>query len=167
MSCAIISCDNQGLNFNFCKEILKQRAGINEVCDSDAICQKHYDTFIKFFTYRSKKCCDPFEVHSKSKIKKRRKKSSANALILISSDFAISHGLIPGKKICKNCYRRCFNEAKNTLQVRDLSFESDNLEAIESSNEKSGDTLNLTLDEEPDVNTSPVDTLFGKERAFY
>ena len=28
MSCAIISCENQGLNFNFCKEILKQRAGV-------------------------------------------------------------------------------------------------------------------------------------------
>ena len=79
MSCAIISCNNQGLNFNFCKE---QRAGINEVCDSDAICEKHYDTFIKFFTYRCKKCCDPFEVDAKFKIKKNRKKSSANALIV-------------------------------------------------------------------------------------
>ena len=28
MACAIISCDNQGLNFNFYKEILKQRAGV-------------------------------------------------------------------------------------------------------------------------------------------
>ena len=28
MACAIISCDNQGLNFNFYEEILKQRAGV-------------------------------------------------------------------------------------------------------------------------------------------
>ena len=28
MACAIISCDNHGLNFNFYKEILKQRAGV-------------------------------------------------------------------------------------------------------------------------------------------
>ena len=169
MVCAIIACNNQGLNSNFCKEILKQRAGINEVCDSDAICEKHYDTFIKFFTFRCKKCCDPFEVHAKSKIKNSRKKSSANALIVISSKFAISHGLITGKKICKNCYQRA-NESKNTLQDRDVSFESDHLESIESSNEKSGDTLNWTLDEsieEPEVNTSPVDNIFGKERAFY
>ena len=99
-----------------------------------------------------------------------RKKSSANKLVVITSQIAKSHGLIPGKKICKSCYRRCFNESKNTLQVRDVSFESDHLESIESSNEKSGDTLNLTLDEsmeEPEVNTSPVDIIFGKERAFY
>ena len=31
-----------------------------------------------------------------------------------------------------NFYRRCFNESKNTLQVKDISFESDHLESIES-----------------------------------
>ena len=89
--------------------------------------------FHKFFTNRCRKCCDPFEVHAKHKIKKSRKKSSANAkaLIVISSEFAKSHGLIPGKKICKRSYRRCFNESKNTLLVKDISFESDHLESIE------------------------------------
>ena len=42
---------------------------------------------------------------------------------------------------CRFCYRRFFNESKNTLQVKDVSFESDHLESIELSNEKSGDTL--------------------------
>ena len=163
MSCAIISCDNQGLNFNFCKEILRQRAGADKVCDLDAICENHYDTFIKFFTKRCRKCCDPFEVHAKTKIKKRKKSSATEkALVVISLKFAKRHGLIPGKKICKRCYQRCFKESKNT-------FESDLLESNESSNEKSGDTLNLTLDEsieEPEVNTSPVDIIFGKERYY-
>ena len=61
---SIISCDNQGLNI-----------------------------FINFFTNSCRKCCDPFEIHAKHKIKKSRKESSANAkaLIVISSEFAKSH----------------------------------------------------------------------------
>ena len=94
MICAIIGCNCEGLNFDFCKDTLKQRAGFDKVGDSDSICDKHYDTLIKFFTKRCRKCCDPFQSHANSQRKKGRKKLSVAKLIVITPEFAKKHEYI-------------------------------------------------------------------------
>ena len=50
--CGIVDCVENACYLNFCKDTLKLRAGCDQVNDSVALCEKHYNDFINFFTIR-------------------------------------------------------------------------------------------------------------------
>ena len=42
--CGIVDCVENACYLNFCKDTLKLRAGCDKVNDSDALCEKHYNS---------------------------------------------------------------------------------------------------------------------------
>lgn len=148
---------------NFCIDTLKLRAGCDKVNDSNDLCEKHYNDFIHFFTIRYNKCCDPFEIHCNKVTKKRKKVNKGKSLKVITYDFAKKHSLIPGARICKDCYTKA-NKSQSNINI---SFESEsNISPFDESEvSRSRDTLNITLDEsleENEANLSTVDKISGK-----
>ena len=89
--------------------------------------------------------------------KKRKRVNKGKSLKVITYDFAKKHSLIPGARICKDCYTKA-NKYQSNINI---SFESEsNISPFDESEvSRSRDTLNITLDESLEENEANL-TLF-------
>lgn len=107
-------------------KLLKYRTSNFDWDTTNKICDHHKLFFLVHFnSIYSKKCCDPFSAHSKP-----IKSALKDLTVSLCDKFTVispAGGLIPGKKVCANCYIKILD------QLSDSNIENKNEQPSENS----------------------------------
>ena len=124
------------------REIILWRCGLLEKgidVGKGTICMHHSFVYGKVFErHVSVKCCNAFNTHRR-KVKGQRVITLAKAYKLKK----IGYNVIPGWKICKNCYEKIPKESITEQVEDDLEFE----ESFQGDLEEGGDSVELSREE--------------------
>lgn len=85
-----------------------------DVLSEELICHKHYQSYISLYELRLKQCCDPFGNHVKG-IKSSLRKIELE--FSITTKKACGIDIIPGQKICTNCYN-CLSKTIKDFEIK-------------------------------------------------
>lgn len=84
-------------------ELHRRRSGVQRI---DWICGTHKNAILALYPLHQKVCCDPFALHKVS-VKKSLREVTLDFTKECSDCRVFSSPLIPGKKLCTNCFRNC------------------------------------------------------------
>lgn len=96
-------------------ELLMWRSGLKKEVETadvmkdtnNTVCFHHHSMFLSCYEVKQKKCNNPFGLHSKSKKKLRQGQYTIPLAMAEALDQNTLHAaLIPGQKLCKDCWRK-------------------------------------------------------------
>src|SRR5258705_1849904 len=108
----------------------------------ETICCYHEELYLKFYTLRETACCDPLKKHKNLVKKHLRVVSSAHV-----EKFSDQVHLIPGKKICTNCFKKLQKNQESSSTSSDAA--GSDVPALDDTSELSINVACQALEESP------------------
>ena len=129
----LMDCDDLTLNQI---ELIQIRAGIENI--QGRICKKHFNQYIKDYSYKQYKCEDPFNIH-KNRVRTNLHEISLEEFKTISKSYEI----LPGQKLCRKCLKDAVKEKEKENQDKEMVEQMEIDMSYEEAKEKVNESLQL------------------------